>query len=90
MHKIIFERFTQVNKNLARDFQGSGIGLSIVKALVDMHNGEVWVESEVGNGSSFFIKLPAIKVEDGKPVRNYNFVKDQKNVVNIEFSDIIK
>lgn len=90
MHKIIFERFTQVNKNFARDFQGSGIGLSIVKALVDMHNGEVWVESEVGNGSSFFIKLPAVKVEDGKPVRNYNFVKDQKNVVNIEFSDIIK
>lgn len=88
MHNIIFERFTQVNKQLTRDFNGSGIGLSIVKALIDMHEGKVWVESEPGKGSEFFISLPIKVLEGQADIKEYNLVKDKENVINIEFSDI--
>ncbi len=51
----IFESFTQVDSSLTRKFSGSGLGLTIVKNLVDMMNGKIWVESQFGKGSSFHI-----------------------------------
>lgn len=54
----IFERFQQVDKSLSRNAEGSGIGLSLVKSIVEMHGGNISVESEVGKGSIFKIKLP--------------------------------
>jgi DNA-binding response OmpR family regulator len=61
----IFERFFQVNmpENLLN--QGSGIGLSISHEFVKMHGGEIFVESEPGNGSTFIVRLP-LNVEDEK------------------------
>ncbi|KMT21129.1 ATP-binding protein [Clostridium cylindrosporum] len=54
----IFERFRQVNKSFIREHEGSGIGLSLVKSLVEMHGGNIWVESVYGEGSEFYINLP--------------------------------
>ena len=54
----IFERFTQADMNLTRDYEGSGLGLSIVKAYVESLNGDVWVESMPGEGSTFYFYLP--------------------------------
>ncbi|MGW8267858.1 MAG: sensor histidine kinase, partial [Longimicrobiales bacterium] len=51
----LFDRFWQVSR---RDKRGAGLGLSIVKGLVEAHGGRVWVESEVGVGSTFFFLLP--------------------------------
>lgn len=51
----IFERFVQADKSLTRENEGSGIGLSIVKSIVDIHDGYISVESEVGKGSTFKI-----------------------------------
>ncbi len=51
----IFERFHRVN---ATNRQGLGLGLYISKRIVDAHHGEIWVESQVGRGSTFFIRLP--------------------------------
>ncbi len=53
----IFDSFTQVDSSLTRKFSGSGLGLAIVKNLVNMMNGKIWVESQLGKGSSFNIVL---------------------------------
>lgn len=58
-HEKIFERFYRRGSELRRKTQGVGIGLSIVKHIVEAHRGRVWVESEVGKGSSFIIELPS-------------------------------
>lgn len=86
---IIFERFRQVDKSLARDHEGSGIGLSLVKSLVELHGGSVKVESEVGLGSNFIIKLPCRYVEDDEVLYDINEIK-QSHIerISIEFSDI--
>lgn len=58
--KNIFKRFMQSDKSLARKNEGSGIGLSIVKSIIDLHNGHISVESEVNVGSTFKIILPRV------------------------------
>jgi PAS domain S-box-containing protein len=54
----IFERFIQVDSTLARKFSGSGLGLAISKGLIDLLDGEIWVESDLGKGSTFFFTVP--------------------------------
>ena len=55
----IFERFYRVDKSRSRDLGGTGLGLSIVKHVVQLHGGEVSVESALGKGSTFTLSLPA-------------------------------
>jgi len=57
----IFGKFVQVDYTLVRQFEGAGIGLSIVKGLVESHGGEVWVTSEYGAGSRFCFTVPVEK-----------------------------
>lgn len=54
----IFERFYQIDGSARRRFGGAGIGLAIVKRIVDAHQGEIWVESELSKGSRFTFRLP--------------------------------
>jgi signal transduction histidine kinase len=56
---LIFERFYRVDPSRARTTGGAGLGLTIVKRLVEAHHGTVWAESEVGKGTTFTIELPA-------------------------------
>jgi len=88
--KIIFERFIQVDKSLTRKNEGSGIGLSLVKSLVELHNGNITVESELDEGSEFIVELPVRVVAESSANLSTNDYLLQGNVekINIEFSDI--
>lgn len=87
---IIFERFMQVDKSLARQNEGSGIGLSLVKSLVEMHKGTISVKSEENKGSEFFVELPVYTVEGSEYMEDAStyIIQDNVEKINIEFSDI--
>ncbi len=84
----IFHRFLQVDDTLHRNSEGSGIGLSLVKAFVEMHDGEISVESAYGQGSTFIIKLPIIVVEEAEEVNVDHSSSNYIDRMYIEFSDI--
>ena len=57
-HGLLFGEFTQVDSSRNRKYEGTGLGLALVKKFVDMHKGKVWVESEPGKGSCFYVEIP--------------------------------
>ena len=83
----IFDRFKQVDKALSRNSEGTGIGLSLVKSIVELHGGSIHVESKLGKGSKFTVVLPARKVMQN----NILFSNKEKTIdesIRVELSDI--
>jgi len=63
--RVIFWKYQQANASVARNFGGTGLGLSICKLLVQNMNGSIGVKSQLGEGSTFWISLPAeVPMED--------------------------
>lgn len=90
---IVFERFRQVDTSLNRNYEGSGIGLSIVKSLAEIHKGKISMESELGKGSEFIVELPANLVPDKSSLtgnKNVDIQGSHVGKVIIELSDIYK
>ncbi len=86
----MFERFIQVDKSLRRNHEGSGIGLSLVKSLVEMHGGTISLYSVSGEGSEFTIVLPALlsdEIHTNREPSSYGaYSRIEK--AQVEFSDI--
>jgi signal transduction histidine kinase/CheY-like chemotaxis protein len=72
--EIIFERFRQGSESYDRNYEGSGLGLSIAKSYVEMIGGKIWVESELREGSIFYFTVP------------YNAVSNEKNTIKDDVS----
>lgn len=87
---IVFDRFRQVDKSLTRKQEGSGIGLSIVKSLVELHGGKVSLFSEYGKGTELMIEFPIMVLTEDNSV--YKVIEDESQErierIHIEFSDI--
>lgn len=54
----VFDHFHRIEENTDRKISGSGLGLAICKGIIEAHDGEIWIESEIGNGSTFSFSLP--------------------------------
>lgn len=85
---VIFEDFEQVDRTLSRGAEGTGIGLSLVKKLVDLHGGKVRVKSQIGKGSEFEVILKNNESHEIDNMRDSddNFIDKEK--IDMEFSDI--
>lgn len=59
----LFQKFYRVDNTMTRNIGGTGLGLFICKRLVEMYNGRIWIESQLGKGSTFFINLPRLSTE---------------------------
>lgn len=87
--ELIFEKFGQVDNNLLRQAEGSGIGLSLVKSLVNILEGTIEVESEVGAGSTFTVTLPVKETKiNNSMVGCIDFQNELVSKIKVEFSDI--
>lgn len=85
--KDIFNRFVQSTKNNKNEYSGSGIGLDLVRRLVEAHDGTIELESEENHGSEFRVKLPIVTLDDNNNT-SYLHAKDKVEVLEVEFSDI--
>ncbi len=89
----VFDRFSQIETSLSRKRQGSGIGLALVKSLVEVQKGKVYAKSILGQGSEFVVELPVSTVKENNDLKEEEYPKTKdfsKYVerIKIEFSDI--
>jgi PAS domain S-box-containing protein len=80
--EAIFELFRQEDGSNTRQYEGSGLGLSIAKAYVEMLGGNIWVESEEGKGSVFYFTLPLnITPNEKEVIKNSDLAKGTENQI---------
>ena len=85
----LFEAFAQIDNSTTRTETGTGLGLTICKQLVELMNGQIWLESEIGIGSSFFLEIPLKKsVTSVLPTAKQSIWKDGETT-NINPSKIL-
>ena len=85
-HDKVFEQFKQVGDTLTDKPKGTGLGLPICKEIVERHGGKIWLESELGKGSTFYFSLPAMVLgeqADVKPMHLDGLLKKLKQRVEI-------
>jgi PAS domain S-box-containing protein len=87
--ETIFNRFIQASRDCKKRKAGTGIGLSLVKSLVELHQGAIKLSSDIGKGSEFIIYLPYTLVEEEKTEEaGSEKLEDKGEQISIEFSDL--
>jgi len=66
----LFQEFQQVDNSKTRKKEGTGLGLAISKRIIEMHGRRIWIESQVGQGSTFFVMLPVHAQAQPAPTSN--------------------
>jgi signal transduction histidine kinase/CheY-like chemotaxis protein/streptogramin lyase len=82
-HGKVFEQFKQVGDTLTDKPKGTGLGLPICKEIVEHHGGHIWLESDLGKGSTFYFMLPVFKPDEaaGHPIQFNDLLKQLKKRV---------
>ncbi len=89
--KAVFNRFEQADIDDRNAYEGSGLGLTIAKSLVEMMGGKIWLDSEVGKGSTFYFTIPHVTSQgkepvlvEAKPLRNFAGLKGKQKILVAE------
>lgn len=87
--QLIFNKFVQIENHIRRQNEGSGIGLYLVKCLVEAHGGKIWLNTEVESGAEFIFYLPIKTIDSEGEIKIYSIEEHSiMDKCNIEFSDV--
>ena len=94
MQESIFDRFSQVESSISRQYGGSGLGLSICKAYVELHGGKIRVDSTPEKGSSFVFTIPYKPISSTTPnpestVREESTANQANQGDNLDFTILV-
>jgi PAS domain S-box-containing protein len=78
----LFQKFYRVDNSATRTIGGTGLGLFICRKIVELYNGRIWVESELGKGSSFYINLPRLSAEKARQLQTQTTAASGAAVIN--------
>ncbi len=83
VQNVLFKRFEQGNPGITKKHGGTGLGLSISRQLVLMHNGDIWVKSRPGKGSTFFFTIPLLKTDPATGRISNPRRPDSENIISV-------
>lgn len=87
LHEKIFERFLQVDQSTTKLYGGTGLGLAITKGFVELLGGRIWVESQVGKGSTFYFTIPFNPVNEISNLDIEDIKKDKPMILVVDDDD---